>query len=279
MVSYAVYLLRLCSSFQLVQAGEKQKRAREAFIHTMDDETYETLLLLVQGKFNVPAVVRFGRKRDLFALGPEESPTSYFNGKKAVKTSDVSRIVGRTFKETKSAGYKKLKRRAADSYAGLTERQIRHVTSNNVKYRIHNAVFKSRVLPKPVRAKHVHSQYQIDLIDLTKQPVEFAGKTFHYVLSSMDVFSRYLWLAPLEKKSSRCIARNLQKIYEEHGPPDRLQSDRGKEFYGRLENACKKYKIKRIRSRPYHPQSQGKVERSHRRFRNKMMFDLLSLKG
>ena len=130
MVSYAVYLLRLCSSFQLVQAGEKQKRAREAFIHTMDDETYETLLLLVQGKFNVPvnqrtrlqksAVVRFWRRRDLFVLGPEERPTLYFNGKKAVKTSDVSRIVGKTFKETKSAGYEKLKHKAADSYAGCS---------------------------------------------------------------------------------------------------------------------------------------------------------------
>jgi len=91
----------------------------------MDDETNETLLLLVQGKFNVPvnqrtrlqksAVVRFWKRRDLFALGPEESPTLYFNGKKAVKTSDVSKIVGKTFKETKSAGYKKLKHRAADS--------------------------------------------------------------------------------------------------------------------------------------------------------------------
>ena len=169
MVLYGVYLLWLCCSFQLVQAGEKQKWAREVFMHTMDDETYETLLLLVQGKFNVPAVVRFGRKRDLFALGPEESPTLYFNGKKAVKTSDVSRIVGKTFKETKSERYKKLKQRTADGYAGLTERQIRHVTSNNIKYRIYNAVFKNKVLPKPVRAKHVHSQHQIDLIDLTKQ--------------------------------------------------------------------------------------------------------------
>ena len=82
---------------------------------------------------------------------------------------------------------------------GLTERQIRHVTSNNIKYRIHNAVFKNKVLPKSVNAKHVHSQHQIDLIDLIKQPVEFAGKTFRCVLSAMDVFSRYLWLAPLEK--------------------------------------------------------------------------------
>ena len=46
-----------------------------------------------------------------------------------------------------------------------------------------------------------------------------------------------------------------------------------------MENICKKYKIQRIRSRPYHPQSQGKVERSHRRLRDKMMYDLLAMKG
>lgn len=47
MVLYGIHLLWLCRSFQLVQAGEKQKRAREAFMHMMDDEIYETLLLLV----------------------------------------------------------------------------------------------------------------------------------------------------------------------------------------------------------------------------------------
>ena len=87
----------------------------------------------------------------------------------------------------------------------------------------------------------------------------------------MDVFSRYLWLVPLPTKSSRDIARELKKIYERDGPPDRLQSDQGLEFHGRVENICKRYKIRRIRSRPYHPQSQGKVERSHRRLRDKMM--------
>lgn len=36
-------------------------------------------------------------------------------------------------------------------------------------------------------------------------------------------------------------------------------------------------KIKLIKSRPYHPQSQIKVERSHRRLRKKIMYDLVSL--
>lgn len=81
------------------------------------------------------------------------------------------------------------------------------------------------------------------------------------------------------KKSSRDVARELKKIYERDGPSDRLQSDQDLEFHGRVGIICKKYKIRRIRSRPYYPQSQGKVERSHRRLRDKMMYDLLAMKG
>ena len=35
--------------------------------------------------------------------------------------------------------------------------------------------------------------------------------------------------------------------------------------------------VKMIHSRPYHPQSQGKVERSHRALRSKMEYDLLKM--
>ena len=126
-----------------------------------------------------------------------------------------------------------------------------------------------------MRAHHVQSQH---LVDLSKQAVEFAGKTYRYIISVIDVFSRFLWLTPLSSKSSRHTARELKKIYKRHGPPDCLQSDQGLEFYGHVESLCKRYKIRRIRSRPYHPQSQGKVERSHRRLRAKMMYDLLATK-
>lgn len=97
------------------------------------------------------------------------------------------------------------------------------------------------------------------MVDLSKEPVELGGKSYRYILSIMDVFSRYLWLVPLSTKSSRDIARELKKIYERDGPPNRLQSDQGLEFHGCVENICKKYKIRRIRSRPYHPQLNRKA--------------------
>ena len=44
-----------------------------------------------------------------------------------------------------------------------------------------------------------------------------------------------------------------------------------------VRSMCKNYTIKMIKSRPYHPQSQGKVERSHRSLRIKIMYDFINL--
>ena len=203
------------------------------------------------------AVVQFWRRKKLFTLGNDESPTprshAIFLRKKGCQKVGGFLSCCKTFKESKSAGYEKLKQRSHDSYTGLTERKIRQVTSSNNRYRVHNAAFTNKAVPKPVRAHHVQSQHQVDLVDSSKEPVELGGKSYRYILSVMDVFSRYLWLVPLPTKSSRDIARELKKICERDGPPDRLQSDQGLEFHGRVENIFETYKIRRIRSRPYHP--------------------------
>ncbi|KXJ08126.1 Retrovirus-related Pol polyprotein from transposon 412 [Exaiptasia diaphana] len=100
---------------------------------------------------------------------------------------------------------------------------------------------------------------------MRKSPIQENGKTYHYILTIQDVFSRYLWLRPLERKSSNEVARELGI------------SDNGGEFKKAVQKLCENLNIRIIRGSPYHPQSQGKVERSHRSLRKKIMFDLLQL--
>ena len=71
--------------------------------------------------------------------------------------------------------------------------------------------------------------------------------------------------------------RQLKTIYMEFGPPLLLQSEQGSEFKGDVKRLCRKMQVKMIHSRPYHPQSQGRVERSHRALRSKMEYDLLKM--
>ena len=226
--------------------GSKKK---EVYLHPLNDVTYEMILLLVQGKFNVPvaertreqknAVVRYWRQRNRFHLGPQATPTLYFDGRKVVRKTSIASLVAKTFDEAKSGGCKKLKNRAAASFAGLSERNILSVTNNEAKYRIHSVKFTNKATPRPVTASTIQAQHQIDLMDLSKEAVDHNTRVYKYVLSVMDIFSRYLWLRPLEKKSSEHVSRALQKIYSEHGPPDLVQSDRGKEFEGKVRPLCK----------------------------------------
>lgn len=95
----------------------------------------------------------------------------------------------------------------------------------------------------------------------------------------MDVFSRYMWLKPLKRKSSVEITKHLTKIYREHGPLKVLQHDKGTEFKGVVKILMTSLQVKIIESSPYHPQSQGNVERTHRWLRKKIIYDLVKFQG
>jgi transposase InsO family protein len=84
-------------------------------------------------------------------------------------------------------------------------------------------------------------------------------------------------MKPLKSKKSSEVAKYLKKIYIEHGQPRVLQSDRGGEFRKSVAKLMKSLKVKVIKSSPYRPQTQGKVERSHRSFRKKVLYDLLTM--
>ena len=98
----------------------------------------------------------------------------------------------------------------------------------------------------------------MDLVDMQNSPVENNGKTFKYVIVVPDVFSRFIFLRALQSKSSIEIADVLQ-LFSDIGPPKRVQTDQGTEFKGAVKKIMKTFKVHVIHSRPYHPQSQGKV--------------------
>ena len=95
-----------------------------------------------------------------------------------------------------------------------------------------------------------------------------------YVLLVIDFFCRFLWLRPLESKSSQVIAVELKCNYMECRSPEIIQCDQGGEFKKALKLLRDRMNIKLIYSRPCHNQSQGKVERYYRALRSKMEYDL-----
>ena len=53
--------------------------------------------------------------------------------RRVLKKGELKLVVDKTLKKCKSGGYKKLRTRAADGYAGLNNKEVLKVTNNNIK--------------------------------------------------------------------------------------------------------------------------------------------------
>jgi len=102
-------------------------------------------------------------------------------------------------------------------------------------------------------------------IDLTgKHPRSVQGHV--YILTVIDVFSRFLIAVPLRNKEAKTVATALYRhVFCKYGTCREIQSDQGKEFNNLLlEQMCELFGIRKLRTTAYHPFANGRAERSHR---------------
>ena len=92
-------------------------------------------------------------------------------------------------------------------------------------------------LHKPVRrrfdkstvfAKQVDDIWPAVLVDMS--PFSRSNKGYKYLLTVIDVFSKYGWIVPLKTKTGKEIAHAFQKLFL-NGHPSRLWTDKGTDFY------------------------------------------------
>ena len=102
------------------------------------------------------------------------------------------------------------------------------------------------------------------------------------VLHYQDHWSKYSWLRHLPNKEGETVRHALWLIWNEFGVPKILQSDNGREFVNvDVEGLCREEHVAFIHGRPYHPQSQGSVERANAEAKKllRVMYDSPSVDG
>jgi transposase InsO family protein len=113
-----------------------------------------------------------------------------------------------------------------------------------------------------IPAEPLFHKWTIDLIG--KLPTD-ETEGWEYILVGVDSFSRWLEVVGLKDKESATVARALKgSIFYRYGPPKILACDRGGEFMGAVKELCEEFGTKLVRGAPYHPMSQGIVERANK---------------
>ena len=83
---------------------------------------------------------------------------------------------------------------------------------------------------------------QMDLVNMSKFEAENNG--YQWILTIIDVFSKYLWAIPLFTKDQISVSNALLQLFAIIGTPDVLQSDNGKEFNnGAIKPICQMLKV------------------------------------
>ena len=83
----------------------------------------------------------------------------------------------------------------------------------------------------PVIVGGFDDQWATDLVEV--QPLAKCNRGVQYLMTVVDALSKYAWVQPLKAKTGVAVVKAFDKILRQGRKPNRLQTDRGKEFYNR----------------------------------------------
>lgn len=83
----------------------------------------------------------------------------------------------------------------------------------------------------PTMVYGINEQFVMDLVDLQK--LAKWNKGYKYLLTVIDVLSKYAWVEPLKRKSATELVAAWERLWKRLGTrhPEKVQTDSGGEFY------------------------------------------------
>ena len=95
---------------------------------------------------------------------------------------------------------------------------------------------------RKVLSRGLRYQYQADLVDYSA--LKRDNRSFTFLLTIIDIFSRFALAIPIKSKKGPHVAAALEKAFKVMKPPRKLQTDMGKEFYNsHIKRVLNRYRV------------------------------------
>ena len=157
-----------------------------------------------------------------------------------------------------------------DSIYHVVRDEGKHQISRN-KIRLWLQKQDTYTLHKPVRYRFkrnrvivgaIDEQWEADLVSMYSLSKYNNG--FKYILTVIDVLSKYAWAEPIKTKTGENLVKAFEKILKKGRKPETFHTDKGTEFMNRNITSG----FSRRKTRPRHRLSKGLIVRSRRKCGN-----------
>ena len=148
----------------------------------------------------------------------------------------------------------------------LSRNKIRTWLRQQDTYTLHRPV-RYRSKRNRVIVGGIDKEWEADLVVMDSLSKENNG--YKYILTVIDVLSKYAWVEPLKTKSGENLVKAFEKILKKGRKPEKLHSDKGTEFTNKLFQTFLKHK-KITFFTTYNETKASIVERFNRTLKGKM---------
>ena len=149
--------------------------------------------------------------------------------KEAKLFKDLDKIYYNAGKPGSYGGVQALFRAARAQGLKVDVPMIKKYLTNQASYSLHKPSRKN-FKRNPTMTGGIDYQWQADLADM--QSISRFNKGERYILTVIDVFSKFAWAIPVKTKGSKEMLEGFQTLFQKSDPrlPKKLQTDAGKEF-------------------------------------------------
>ena len=114
----------------------------------------------------------------------------------------------------------------------LPAAKVREILEGDLGYTLHKPT-RRRFPTLPVLVMGMDEQWTADLIEVGN--IARYNRAYRYLLTVVDVLSKYAWVEPVKSKTGKDVMAALEKILKRSGgrQPVKLQTNDGKEFYNK----------------------------------------------